>query len=164
MKCSRTVRTGIAAALLLCAASASAQNLALPVPDVSLTTESRRNVLIWDEIPTTDGRDVTGIVFQGFDATTPPINFVGAYTVDCDYRLRVTKEPLSGFDRGPTPTLPNGREVRVKLRYQLWTNKTDIGSPLVEDSLDVRQPDVPAFFDSDLVGPLGLGLQIGDNV
>ena len=98
MKFPRRETVGVLAGLVLTAGSAVAQDLALPVPEVSLTTDTRRNILVWDEVPTVAGRSVSNPVFDGFDSLTPSISFVGQYSVDCDYRIRITKEPLAGFD------------------------------------------------------------------
>jgi hypothetical protein len=151
-------------ALLLLPAAAAAQNVVLPVPEVFLVPESRTAVLTWNEIPVSEGRAVTGFTLVGFDSLSPTVTFSGAYQVDCDYLLRVTKEPTGGFDQLPTPTLPSGRDVRVVLKYQLWTNTSNIGAPLVEDFLDLRQPNTPASFAPPLVGALGLSLSTGSNI
>jgi hypothetical protein len=150
--------------LQLLSLSARAQNIELPVPEVSLVPASRTAVLTWNEIPTSAGRAVTGFTISGFDSLSPAVVLSGTYQADCDYLLRVTKEPTGGFDQLPTPTLPGGRDVRVVLKYQLWTNTSNIGAPLVEDFVDLRQPNVAVPIIPQVVGALGLSISAGPNI
>lgn len=181
------VLAGLAA--LLGADLAGGQTVELPVPVVSLTTESRRNELSWTDVAVTDGRSITGLGFfytelettlvpdgsggfdtvvvsvpatspTGFPAPAPPIDLVGSYVGGCDYFLRITKETRTGFDA--LSAVPP-RDVLVVLKYQLWLNIQSVGTPEHEDFLSYRDPGTQ-FLSPAGLGDLGLGITLNDNV
>ncbi|HMB69363.1 MAG TPA: hypothetical protein VKU85_08620 [bacterium] len=176
-------------ALLVVADLAVGQTVELPVPVVSLTTDSRRNELSWTDVAVTEGRAVTGLEFfytelettlvangsggfdtvvvsvpvsspTGFPSPAPPIELVGSYVEDCDYFLRITKEIRNGFD-APQSTPP--REVLVLLKYQLWLNIQSVGTPEFEDSLTYRNPGTE-FMSPTGLADLGIGIRLNDNI
>lgn len=179
------VLAGLASVLVADLAPAQpAQTVTLPLPVVSLSTESRRNELTWNEIPQSEGRSITDLTFfyteerettlangtdttyiasasspTGFPAPAPPIQLVGNYIVGCDYFLRITKPTLTGFD-GPTAVPP--RDVRAILRYELWLNNQSIGSALAVDSLSYRTAGTQYMLSK--LGDLGIGMTLADNV
>jgi hypothetical protein len=176
-------------AAFLSADFAGGQTVELPVPVVSLATESRRNELSWPDVAVTEGREVTGLTFfytelettlvsdgfggfdtvivsvpvnspTGFPSPAPPIQLVGGYMADCDYFLRVTKDTRTGFDA--LSAVPP-RDVRVILKYQLWLNVQSVGTPEFEDSLSYRSAGTQ-FLSPAGLGDLGLGITLNDNI
>ncbi|MCA9750873.1 MAG: hypothetical protein KC591_01665 [Gemmatimonadetes bacterium] len=129
----------------------AAQNIALPTPEFTVELGSRLAALTWPEIPTTEGRTVTGVTFNapgGWDqVNSSTVELFGDYILDCDYRLRISKIPRQpGFNR------------RVELVCQIFENVSGVGAARASDTLVCTQANVTYALDPALGGNLAIRL------
>lgn len=136
----------------LLATPVPAQQLSLPALDLDVEPASQRVTLRWSEAAEAAGRTVTGVTYLGWDFTGgSTLTIEGAYVLDCDYRLRITKIPQDpGLNR------------QLLLLAQLFENTSGTGAPLRVDTLNIVTADslhaFPQVFAPDL------GVRISGNV
>jgi hypothetical protein len=123
----------------------------LPTLSLDVTAGSRLVEIRWPEVPDTQGRRITGLTRGAFGADSVQVDLVGEYSLECDYRLRVTKIPQDpGFNR------------QVQIRYTIAENTSAIGAPLREGTVVCGQPGVVYPFQTDIAG--NLGIRMGGNI
>jgi hypothetical protein len=127
---------------------ASAQTLPLPSLEMQVTPESHQVTVDWTEVPLSEGRRVSNIVYNPWDfAGSSTVALVGSYVGFCDYRLRISKVPQDpGFAR------------RTRFIYQIFENTLGTGAPVRSDTVHIVAPDVVVPFDASIAGNLGLSV------
>lgn len=144
------IRRGSLGVLLgIVATATSAQNLALPDLDPAIEVGSRAVRLTWDEVPISDGRGLFNLDYRapgGWDfVNSSTVDIIGSFSLDCDYRLRVSKVAVDdGF----------GRDVEIV--YEIWENVTNVGIPAGAGSITLTEPDTDYFFAPNIVPDLGI--------
>ena len=144
------IRRGSVGVLVgIVATASSAQNLVLPDLDPAIEVGSRTVRLTWDEAPLAEGRGLFELDFSApggwDDVNSSDVDIIGSFSLDCDYRLRVSKVALDdGF----------GREVEIV--YEIWENVTNVGIPAGAGSITISEPDTDYFFDTSVVPNLGI--------
>lgn len=131
------------------ATASSAQNLVLPDLDPVIEVGSRAVRLTWDEAPLNEGRGLFELEFSApggwDDVNSSDVELIGSFSLDCDYRLRVSKVALDdGFNRD------------LQIVYEIWENVTNVGIPAGSGSLTIEEPDTDYLFDPSIVPDLGI--------
>ena len=126
--------------------------LICPVPNLSFSSTNRQVNLIWDEIPTTEGRRISSFVKEGFDSLSAEFDLVGTYSLDCDYRLNITKipEPSPAFNKN------------VRIIYEIQIVRAGTFVTVQRDTVHMFQPNTDYLFRPSIAADLGV--RAGPNI
>ncbi|GJM44031.1 MAG: hypothetical protein DHS20C21_08730 [Gemmatimonadota bacterium] len=145
-------------------ATAGAQSLDLPVPELTVEPSSRSVRITWPAIDGGVGRAITNIRPSGLadsigvDVNMNPIfaeisdfEITGQYELDCDYYLELIKV-------SSTP----GVNRNLRVQYQTFLNTSGSSGAVGSGILVIREPDTTYPFDPAVAG--GLGMRFSPNV
>jgi len=123
----------------LIAASSSAQDLVLPVPEFTVQPGHERFQLQWEEIPLDEGRRVAVDSLVGWDDSSSSVEILGEYIGECDFRVTIQRAPQD-----------DALGVNFRLVTRLSDTELEVGSPLAIDTLDIFEPGVAYPIDSEI--------------